>query len=219
MCLLLAAPPPANGAWRRPVEGEVVRAFHHNAATPFAAGQRRGVDLAAPPGAAVRAACTGRVAYAGAVPGFGLGVSVRCGALTATELRLGAVAVRAGTNVVAGRRIAVAGGSGSIRLGARRTSDRFGYVDPMALIGDVAAPRGLPPVGAAPRGGRPRAPAPVPPPRRWSLRARDAPAAAPVPLAVWLGLGLLAGGVGTGGLVVRARARRLRRAGPLAVGR
>jgi hypothetical protein len=218
MCLLLAAPPPANGVWRRPVGGDVVGSFRHRAATPFAAGQRRGVELAAAPGEPVHAVCTGRVTYAGAVPGFGLGVSIRCGALTATELRVGAVTVRRGMRVAAGSRIAVAGVSGSIRLGARRTPDRFGYVDPMTLIGDVAAPRGLPPAGVAPRGRRPRVVAP-PPSRPWPLHARHGRGAAPVPRAAWLGLGLLAGGIGTGGLVVRARTRRLRRAGLLVEGR
>ena len=54
--------------WVRPVDGDVLRAFAVGA-DRYAAGQHRGVDLAAPPGAPVRAACGGRVSFAGRVPG------------------------------------------------------------------------------------------------------------------------------------------------------
>lgn len=52
--------------WRRPVPGAVVRRFRL-ARDPFARGQHRGVTLAAAPGAAVLAPCTGRVRFAGTV--------------------------------------------------------------------------------------------------------------------------------------------------------
>src|SRR5215217_2324072 len=55
--------------WLRPVSGEVARSFSYARAAPFVRGAHRGVDLAAPPGTAVRAACAGRVVYAGPVPG------------------------------------------------------------------------------------------------------------------------------------------------------
>jgi hypothetical protein len=156
---------PARGAvggvvratWRWPLRGPVVGSFRLAPRTPFARGQRRGIDVAAAPGSAVRAACTGRVSFAGALPSFGLAVSVRCGPLVATYLRLGRLAVRRGAPLVAGERLGTVGRAGLLRLGARRASDRRGYVDPLALLRD---PGPSPPAVAPPlRLGRPRRPA------------------------------------------------------------
>ena len=69
--LVLAAPA---HAWRRPVPGPVARGFAYSPADPFAAGRHRGADFTARPGEAVRAACSGVVAYAGR----GV-VTLRCG--------------------------------------------------------------------------------------------------------------------------------------------
>src|SRR5262245_3721245 len=90
LLLALLLPRPAAGAdggaprerWRWPLHGDVVGAFRYAPRHPFAAGARRGIDIAAPPGSTVRAACPGRVTFAGPVPGGrGLGVSVRFGDL------------------------------------------------------------------------------------------------------------------------------------------
>src|SRR3954470_13506917 len=145
--------------------GEVVSAFRHDARTPFAAGQQRGVDLAARPGSLVVAACSGRVSFAGRVPRFGLGVSVRCGRMTATHLGLARVSVGRGTRVSAGAAIGSAGGSGVVRLGARVTAERFGYLDPLSLVGD----------------GRVPGPAPIAPVRPRPSVPRPPPVAAPAP--------------------------------------
>src|SRR4051794_26930107 len=59
----------ASARWRRPVGGPAVGLFTYDAARPFLAGQRRGVDFAADAGVRVRAPCTGRVTFAGPVPG------------------------------------------------------------------------------------------------------------------------------------------------------
>src|SRR3954469_2774000 len=91
---LLAAVPPAGAAWRAPVAGPLVGRFAYSPRDPFAAGQRRGVDFATASGAPVRAPCSGRVAYAGPVPGRGLGLTLRCGRLTATLLGLSSLTVR-----------------------------------------------------------------------------------------------------------------------------
>src|SRR5689334_23314744 len=114
---LLVPRPPAGAAairerWRWPVQGEVVGGFRYAPRHPFAAGGRRGVDIAAAPGAVVRSACAGRVTYAGPVPGRGLGVTVRCGALVATHLGLGRLAVRRGAAVGPGRGLGTVGRSG-----------------------------------------------------------------------------------------------------------
>ena len=66
-------------------------------ARPFRAGWHRGADFAAAPGVAVRAACSGRVAWAGRDV-----VTVRCGGYRVTHLPLASVAVARGARVRAG---------------------------------------------------------------------------------------------------------------------
>ena len=220
----------ADRGWRLPVDGHVLRLFSV-APDRYAAGQHRGVDLAAPPGTAVRAACAGRVSFAGRVPGGGRTVSVACGQLVATYQHLGEVAVRGGQVVGAGVRIGTVGRARPrphVHLGAR-VAATGAYVDPLTLVADgavdappVAVP--LPPRRAPPP--RPfvpapelRRPAPVHPAPARQLRV---PAPRPpdvLPWPVWLGLGLVGLGLPIGGLV-RVRRRRRRRAAarmPLAV--
>jgi hypothetical protein len=212
LALLLLLASPAVAGWRAPVGGAVVGRFAVGP-DPFAPGQRRGVDLAAPPGRPVVAPCSGRVAFAGALPRGGAGVSIRCGALTATVLGLAGPAVHAGASVARGDALGRAGPTGRIRLGARRTAGRFAYRDPLTLLDDDATPR--PPVapGArlAERRGRPARPRPAaaPPPSATSPDLAPAPAATPshptVPLLAWLGLALVAAALPVGAL---ARAGR-----------
>jgi hypothetical protein len=190
------APPPAHAAaWRWPLRGTVQQRFAYTPATPFARGQHRGVTIGGPAGTPVRAACAGRVSFAGALPRRrGAGVTVICGALSATYLRLASVAVRRGNLVGAGDRLGRLGPRG-LHLGARRTGRRWAYVDPLSLLADEPAGRPVPPP-AAPRrwlGPRPLGPRPLPVPvlLRWS--APMAAAARPaVPVVAWLGLALLA---------------------------
>jgi hypothetical protein len=156
--LVLAPAPAAGAAWRLPVDGAVVGRFRVGA-DPFAAGQRRGVDLAAAPGGRVVAPCSGRVAFAGRLPRFGRGVSVRCGRLTATVLGLAGRAPRTGALVRRGDVIGQVGAGGRVRLGARVTGSRLGYRDPLRLIG---APVGAHPPLVGPGGSSRRRPAPPP---------------------------------------------------------
>ncbi len=228
LCLAVswALPATARGApWQAPVDGEVAARFAYSPARPFEAGARRGADLVAVPGASVRAACSGRVSFAGRLPSGGRGVSVRCGALTATHLGLGAVAVHRGARVHAGAALGVAGPGGVVRLGARVTARRFGYVDPLALIGGRRDAPPLAPLGRAPRPAAPhvvRSPRPPLVHRTPRPAANAAPAMA-VPPAAWAGLALLAAGVPLGGLVRRRRRQRpvvaYSRTGPLVSGR
>lgn len=230
--LLLLAVFPANAeaaAWRMPVpRAGVAGVFRYDRAHPFAAGWRRGVDLRSRPGARVGAACAGTVTYAGWA-GFGVrrgrDVTIRCGSLAATHLGLGAVAVRRGTKVAAGARIGVVGATGVVRLGARRIADRWGWVDPLALVGGTRRPVVVP-LGRAPRGlSAPRglrAPRPLPMARLPALRRvppvgvgarpiavpRGAGRGRPVdPLAILVGTGLvlLALGVPLHGAIWRRR--------------
>ena len=189
--------------WRRPLDGAaVVRTFSFDPATPYAGGRRRGIDLRGRPDAPVGAACSGRVSYAGRVPGWGLGATVRCarGGLVATELGLGAVGVRRGAPVLAGAVLGRLGARGVLRLGARRAGARQGYVDPLALLGgeDPVAPPGVA------RRVRRRARPPAPRARPLPIVTTDAPVRLPWP--IWPGLGLLAAGAG-GGSVARRRGR------------
>jgi murein DD-endopeptidase MepM/ murein hydrolase activator NlpD len=214
--MALVMPGGAAGAagWRWPLRGPVVGAFHVRPHAPFARGQRRGIDVSSPPGALVRAACAGRVTFAGPLPRRGLAVSVRCGALVATHLGLGRLAVRAGSRVVAGAPLGALGPSGRLRLGARRAGDRRGYVDPLTLLGDERP--ALPHLGPAPRAPRRRPLRPVRPAARPVAFApappRSEAAARRLPWPAYPALALVASALPIGGFVHR-RHRRARLAG------
>lgn len=222
LALLSFAPAAWAVSWRRPVPGVVARPFALSA-DRYAAGQHRGVDLAAGVGTRVRAACAGRVTFAGSVPGGGRTVSVGCGRLVATYQGLGAIAVARGDVVMAGAAIGVVGRSGDRRdprphlhLGAREAASRR-YLDPLTLLG--SSPPAAAPGPVAPRR-RPVAPVPAPRPRvvrphpvalprplaRFSP-ALDAPPARS-PLVVWIGLAAFGLGLPLGGLVTLRRRRR-----------
>ncbi len=215
-CAASASAAVARG-WLRPVDGPVLRAF---AVGPdrFAAGQHRGADLGAAAATLVRAACGGRVSFAGRVPGGGRTVSVRCGALVATYQHLGAVAVRRGQRLPPGAPLGTVGRarpSPHVHLGARVAATGT-YIDPITLLG------GAPPAGAPPLPvGRPRSRSrpPGPPPPRVPVSPFAAPVAEPVavpravgaqplPWPVWLGVGLVALGLPLGGGFVVLRGRR-----------
>jgi hypothetical protein len=226
LVLMAVAVTPAGAAaraWQRPVDGAVLRPFSVGP-DRFAAGQHRGADLAAPPAAPVRAACGGRVGFAGRVPGGGLTVSVRCGQLIATLQHLGALAARRGQLVRPGAPIgwtAQARRRPHVHLGAR-VAATGAYVDPLDLL--AGAPRAVPPLLPAARRPPPLRSPPVarPPlpaaPRLTPLRspplAPAPPRVGPAPVArmpwpVWLGLALVGLGLPLGGLVrVRTRRRR-----------
>jgi hypothetical protein len=209
--MALVLPHHAAGAsgWRWPLRGPVVGAFHVTPRAPFARGQRRGIDVSAPPGAVVRAACPGRVTFTGALPHRGLAVTVRCGSLIATYLGLGRLATRAGSRLGRGDGIGTLGASGRLRLGARRASDRRGHVDPLLLL--AGAPP-LPHLGPAPRALRRR---PFPPtrpaPRPIAPATPPAPGSAATPRRLpwpaYPALALVACALPVGGLLHRRRRR------------
>lgn len=218
---MLAWPAAAWGdAWQWPVDGPLAARFSYRESSPFARGQHRGINIAAGEGTVVRAACPGRVRFAGSVAGSQGIVSVACGGLIASYLHLGAISVRSASEVVASQQIGTVGRRSRLYLGARRTGDRFGYIDPLTLLADkrpkpvpllprVSARR--PPVAA------PLGPTPAPTPARLPI---PVPAAQPVrfpvahpeparlPLVVWLGLGLLGAAVPSWGVRHVCRRRR-----------
>jgi Peptidase family M23 len=204
--------------WHWPLHGAVVGAFRVTPRAPFARGQRRGIDVAALPGATVRAACPGRVTFAGPLPRRGLAVSVRCGPLVATYLGLGRLPVRAGARVAAGERLGALGPGGRLRLGARRAADRRGYVDPLVLL---AAPGSAPPprLAPAPRVPRARFHGPLPAPAQALLPA-PAPTGAPAPSShrlpwpAYPAIAAVASALPLGGLVHRRRRRARLAAAP-----
>jgi murein DD-endopeptidase MepM/ murein hydrolase activator NlpD len=132
----LAVAPAAGANWLRPVPGAVERPFDYGR-DPFAPGQHRGVDLAAPPGASVRSACDGVVAFAGRTPRHGRVVSVRCVGRRISYLPLRSTAVRRGDPIGRGDRVGTVGdGHGrALHVGVRSEAHRFGYVDPLDLFG------------------------------------------------------------------------------------
>ena len=181
-------------AWLPPVQGEPTKLFDYGA-DPFARGQHRGVDLAAAPGEAVRAACSGRVVFAGRVAGKGT-VSVRCGAWRVSYAPVER-AVRAGARVGAGARLGRA--AGAVHFGVRREGRPWGYVDPLPFLTRSRSPPPAPLVRAP----RPRA---TPHPLRPAPSPRPAALA---PWTVWLGLALgLAGLAGAGRLTLPYRRRQ-----------
>jgi hypothetical protein len=170
----------AAASWRAPVRGPAVRAFDYSPRAPFARGSRRGVDIAARRGERVVAPCAGRISFVGSVPRFGPAMSIRCAGTVATLLR-----VRATRRGSVARGAEVGRAAGTVRLGARRADERFGYVDPLSLIG-AEPPREVP-VGAAPARPVPRAPVAAPVARPPAA----APARGGLPWTAWAGVGLL----------------------------
>ena len=136
----LLEPPPAEAAvrhWAPPVHGAPAKRFHLGP-NPFLRGQHRGVDFASG-GGRVRAACGGRVVFAGRVAGAGT-VSVRCGRWRVSYAPLTRIAVREGERV--GARAQLGRSAGGIHFGVRREGRRFGYVDPLRFF---ASDRSAPP--------------------------------------------------------------------------
>jgi peptidoglycan LD-endopeptidase LytH len=211
-----------------PVRGAVLARFAYRAQTPFARGQRRGIDIAAPRGSPVLAACAGRVRFAGSVGTSGRTVSVTCGAFVVSYLHLDRIAIRRGARVEAGDALGTVGVTGRRRegrphltFGVRRAADRWGYVDPLGLLPrEGRAPpdlapiarrrRSAPPLGAAPASER--SPAKAPAPAR-DVSRRASPAAdghrAGLPLgALWLPTGAVLALVAAGAPLARVRVRR-----------
>ncbi|MEU0007433.1 peptidoglycan DD-metalloendopeptidase family protein [Streptomyces sp. NPDC006314] len=131
------APVPAIGrAWPVGVRPPVLRGWEPPA-TMYGAGHR-GVDLAAPPGAAVRAVAAGRVSFAGRVAGRGV-VSLE---LTGTDLRTTyepvSPSVKKGDEVGAGEVVGVVEPTGSHcgRAGCVHWGLLSGdtYLDPLSLL-------------------------------------------------------------------------------------
>lgn len=137
-----AAAEGGGGAWPWPLLGEVITPYK-NGSDRYAAGQHRGLDIAAPSGTQVRAIVDGRVTFAGTLPDGGVTVTVRSGdgAYLVSSLHLASRTVSRGATVAAGDSLGAVGNTGKrsatqphLHLGVRRASDRA-YLDPMSMLG------------------------------------------------------------------------------------
>lgn len=140
---------PRNTAWPWPLIGDVLTAYR-NGDDPYAAGQHRGVDIAAPVGTPARAVVAGTVTFSGKLPDDGNVVTVRTdnAEYLVSYLHLSDRAVVRGASVAVGETLGRSGMTGrrsieaphlhfSVRVAATRA-----YVDPMSLLGEprLAAP-------------------------------------------------------------------------------
>ena len=176
----LASPATARAAWVWPVSGDVITPYR-NGTDPYASGQHRGIDIAAPIGTPVVAAASGDVRFAGTVGSSGLTISIRTGdGYDTSYLHLSSLAVGAGAHVSAGDRIGAVGITGTrsataphLHFGVRDAGTSHAYHDPLNFLPPpAAAPRPIPPASAPAPVPRPAQPVAVPAPAR-------APRAAP----------------------------------------
>jgi hypothetical protein len=191
-----------------PLGGPVARGFDVGE-NPFEGGRHRGVDLAASPGAVVRAPCRGKVVVAGRVGSSGGVVTVLCGRWRVSVMPLASVAVRRGADVRPHARLGVLARSpahAGLHLGVRRDGVRFGYVDPLRFLAPPSSAPFVAPPGRAPPPRR--APPPAAAPRFVPGRV-PVPGVAPWP--AWTGLALVLAGAG---LRWRVRVAALRRRRP-----
>jgi Peptidase family M23 len=198
----LALAAPAHAGWIWPASGDVVTPYR-NGTDPYAAGQHRGIDIAAPVGAPVVAAAGGEVLFAGTAGSSGLTISIRTAdGYDTSYLHLSSLAVREGARVSAGDRIGDVGTTGTrsatqphLHFGVRDAGIRHAYHDPMGFLPPpgvrapdappAAAPEPAPAPPAAARAPVPRT-APISngqpleaPARRLAPAARPAPGGAP----------------------------------------
>ena len=169
----LVFPGPAHaGGWTWPVGGEVITPYR-NGHDPYAAGQHRGIDIAAGVGELVVAAAPGTVTFVGVAGSSGLTVTVRTadGRFDTSYLHLRDAAIAAGEEVSSGDPLGTVGMSGRrsaeqphLHFGVRMAGERHAYRNPLDFLG--------PPPPRA----EPREPAPAPAPSGAPAEPRSAPA-------------------------------------------
>ena len=142
----LAGALPAH-AWTWPVTGPVLQPFSFGG-DPYAPGQHRGIDVAAPPGALVRAPAGGTVSFAGMVPRNGRTLTIATpDGFSVTLVHLGSSTAARGDPVREGETVGTIGPTGEpehaqsyVHLGIRVAADEHGYVDPAAFLPPAPVP-------------------------------------------------------------------------------
>jgi murein DD-endopeptidase MepM/ murein hydrolase activator NlpD len=135
LSLLPAAPARATGSWTWPVVGPVVRGFDPPD-SPYGSGHR-GIDIAAPIGAVVRAPAAGVVSFAGNVGGRLFVTIDHGGGLLSTCSFLSSILVHKDDLVAQGQIVALSGTghigdtTPNVHLGVRLNG---GYVDPLDYL-------------------------------------------------------------------------------------
>lgn len=126
----------ASGVWSWPVVGPVLRAFDPPRTT-FGSGHR-GIDIACPIGASIRAVAAGTVTFAGSVGGQRYVTVTHADGTQSTASWVETIIVRRNDAVVAGQAIASCGTGHSgtvvphVHFGVR-TADGT-YIDPLGLL-------------------------------------------------------------------------------------
>lgn len=153
-----AAPASAAGSWPWPVEGRVLSPYDFGG-DPYAAGQHRGIDIAAPVGGPVAAATAGTVTFAGTAASAGLTVSVRTadGRFDTSYLHFDSISVEEGDRVEPGTELGEVGTSGErsaaaphLHFGVRDAGRRHGYRDPLLFLAPTGTPAPTPPLAPLP---------------------------------------------------------------------
>ena len=102
LAALLVAP--VARAWTWPVGGPVLQPFSFDPAHPYAAGEHRGIDIAAGAEEVVLAPAAGTVTFSGTVPGSGRALTITTAdGFAVTLTHLGSLSVVAGTSVDEGQ--------------------------------------------------------------------------------------------------------------------
>jgi hypothetical protein len=171
---------------------------YRNGDDPYAAGQHRGIDIAAEPGTPVVAAAGGEVRFAGTAGSSGLTLSIRTtdGLCDTSYLHLSAIAVHKGQRIAADEAIGAVGTTGArsaerphLHFGVRDAGTEHAYHDPLAFLPPTPTtperPQPAPGANPAPVPVLPapeRVPAPRGAPRRTPASVpRHAPQPAPAP--------------------------------------
>ncbi len=131
-----------SGSWPWPLLGEVVTQYK-NGSDPYAAGQHRGVDIAAPAGTPARAIVAGKVSYSGRLPDGGETITIRSAESDhlVSYLHLETRLVKRAETVTVGEQLGRVGATGRrssqqphLHLSVRIASTKS-YVDPLGLLG------------------------------------------------------------------------------------
>lgn len=155
---------------RWPVDGAVVTEFR-TGSDPYAAGQHRGIDIAAGLDTVVVAPASGEVTYSGRLPDGGETVTLRAGDKLLSHLHLATREVKRGDSVAAGEPLGTVGLTGKrsieqphLHFSVRDAATKK-YIDPMSVL----TPKPVVPMLAEP----------VPMPQRVAPQKQREPSAKP----------------------------------------